>query len=180
MQLPCPFVTSARLTASRPLGFFAYAWGEMSAMPADTESGMIKWFARCGFKTSPLTRLCDTVEALIAFHREIEMRRASLDYDIDERLRWPDFGDRIGTGKDDRFAPHALDRRRWDDIGPGGREGQAYVCSSERLADAAGNPVKVGIYADAPLLGELLLASFDVGEVAYTDDRCLRPAGARP
>ena len=29
------------ITASRPLGFFAYAWGEMSAMPEDTQSGMI-------------------------------------------------------------------------------------------------------------------------------------------
>src|SRR6202163_4645422 len=36
------------ITASRPLGFFAYAWGEMAAMPADTQSGMIKWFAACG------------------------------------------------------------------------------------------------------------------------------------
>ena len=33
------------VTASRPLGFFAYAWGEMSEMPADSQSGMIKWFA---------------------------------------------------------------------------------------------------------------------------------------
>ncbi len=33
-----------RITASRPLGFFAYAWGEMSEMPAETQSGMIKWF----------------------------------------------------------------------------------------------------------------------------------------
>src|SRR6201992_3986075 len=33
------------ITATRPLGFFAYAWGEMPApMPADTQSGMIKWF----------------------------------------------------------------------------------------------------------------------------------------
>src|SRR5579863_8835608 len=32
------------ITAARPLGFFAYAWGEMSEMPADTQAGMIKWF----------------------------------------------------------------------------------------------------------------------------------------
>ena len=82
------------ITASRPLGFFAYAWGEMSAMPADTQSGMIKWFEACGFKTNPLTRMCNSVEALIAFHREIGARRATLDYDIDgvvhkvDRLDW--------------------------------------------------------------------------------------------
>src|ERR1700704_4946516 len=46
------------ITASRPLGFFAYAWGEMSDMPADTQSDMIKWFEQCGFKTNPLTELC--------------------------------------------------------------------------------------------------------------------------
>ena len=82
------------ITASRPLGFFAYAWGEMSAMPEGTQSGMIKWFERCGFRTNPLTRLCHSVEQLIAFHREIEEKRAGLDYDIDgvvykvDRLDW--------------------------------------------------------------------------------------------
>ena len=34
------------ITASRPLGFFAYAWGEMSTMPECTQSGMIAWFER--------------------------------------------------------------------------------------------------------------------------------------
>jgi len=82
------------ITASRPLGFFAYAWGEMSAMPENTQSGMIKWFERCGFRTNPLTRLCHSVEQLIAFHGEIEQQRAGLDYDIDgvvykvDRLDW--------------------------------------------------------------------------------------------
>jgi len=82
------------ITASRPLGFFAYAWGQMSEMPTDTQSGMIKWFERCGFKTNPLTRLCHSVEELLAFHREIEMQRSHLDYDIDgvvykvDRLDW--------------------------------------------------------------------------------------------
>src|SRR5205814_3363484 len=82
------------ITASRPLGFFAYAWGEMSAMPEATQSGMIGWFQRCGFKTNPLTKLCHSVEQLVAFHHKIEEQRAELDYDIDgvvykvDRLDW--------------------------------------------------------------------------------------------
>ncbi|MGE5536329.1 MAG: NAD-dependent DNA ligase LigA [Acidobacteriota bacterium] len=82
------------ITASRPLGFFAYAWGEMSEMPADTQSGMIKWFESCGFKTNPLTKLCRSTEDLLAFHEKIEEQRATLDYDIDgvvykvDRLDW--------------------------------------------------------------------------------------------
>src|SRR3982074_3078681 len=82
------------ITASRPLGFFAYAWGEMSEMPADTQSGMIKWFLRCGFKTNPLTRQSPSVEQLLGFHREIEEQRSHLDYDLDgvvyklDRIDW--------------------------------------------------------------------------------------------
>ena len=41
------------ITASRPLRFFAYAWGEMSEMPADTQSGMIKWLGSAGFHVNP-------------------------------------------------------------------------------------------------------------------------------
>jgi DNA ligase (NAD+) len=82
------------ITASRPLGFFAYSWGEMSALPEGTQSGMIHWFERCGFKTNPLTKLCHSVEQLIVFHRKIEEQRAELDYDIDgvvykiDRIDW--------------------------------------------------------------------------------------------
>jgi DNA ligase (NAD+) len=82
------------ITASRPLGFFAYAWGEMSEMPEETQTGMIHWFERCGFTTNPLTKLCHSVEQLIAFHRKIEEQRAELDYDIDgvvykvDRIDW--------------------------------------------------------------------------------------------
>ncbi|MDP2410085.1 MAG: NAD-dependent DNA ligase LigA [Pseudolabrys sp.] len=82
------------ITRSRPLGFFAYAWGEIGAMPADTQSGMIQWFERCGFTTNPLTKICHSVEELLAFHRQIETDRSGLDYDIDgvvykvDRLDW--------------------------------------------------------------------------------------------
>ncbi len=66
----------------------------MSEMPADTQSGMIKWFEHCGFDTNPLTKICHSVEELLAFHRKIEEQRARLDYDIDgvvykvDRLDW--------------------------------------------------------------------------------------------
>jgi DNA ligase (NAD+) len=82
------------VTASRPLGFFAYAWGEMTALPEDTQSGMIAWFERCGFRTNPLTKICRSADELIAFHARIGDERAGLDYDIDgvvykvDRLDW--------------------------------------------------------------------------------------------
>src|SRR5690242_1485973 len=58
------------VTASRPLGFFAYAWGEMSKMPEETQSGMIEFFEKCGFITNPLTTKCRSVDDLLAFHRK--------------------------------------------------------------------------------------------------------------
>ena len=82
------------ITASRPLGFFAYSWGEMSAMPAQTQSAIIKWFAARGFKTNPLMQVCGSTDSMLAFHHAIEAQRASLDYDIDgvvykvDRLDW--------------------------------------------------------------------------------------------
>jgi DNA ligase (NAD+) len=82
------------ITASRPLGFFAYAWGEMSELPEKTQHGMLDWFARCGFTTNPLMKRCNSVEELLEFHCEIELARGTLDYDIDgvvykvDRLDW--------------------------------------------------------------------------------------------
>jgi len=84
----------ASITASRPLRFFAYAWGQISEMPADTHSGMVKWLAQCGFKTNPLSKVCRSTEELLAFHHQIGLARAKLDYDIDgvvykvDRLDW--------------------------------------------------------------------------------------------
>ena len=82
------------VTASRPLHFFAYGWGELSAMPADTQSGMLKWLGTCGFKVNPLWRKCASVAEMLAFHGGIGEKRAQLDYEIDgvvyklDRLDW--------------------------------------------------------------------------------------------
>ncbi len=71
------------ITAQRPLHFFAYAWGEMSAMPAQTQFGMIAAFKAFGFQVNPLTTLCTSAEELLAHWRLIEIQRATLGYDID-------------------------------------------------------------------------------------------------
>jgi DNA ligase (NAD+) len=82
------------ITASRPLKFFAYAWGEMSELPADTQHGMLDWMHKAGFVVNPLTKLCRDISEVLAFYRMIGEQRAALGYDIDgvvykiDRLDW--------------------------------------------------------------------------------------------
>jgi DNA ligase (NAD+) len=71
------------ITASRPLHFFAYAWGEVSHMPASTQKGMLEKFEHYGFPVNKLTVLCHSAEELLQHYHEIESQRAALDYDID-------------------------------------------------------------------------------------------------
>jgi DNA ligase (NAD+) len=71
------------VTARRPLQFFAYAWGEVSALPAATQWGVVEALARFGLPTNKLMRLCRTPEEMLAHYRLIEARRSSLGYDID-------------------------------------------------------------------------------------------------
>ncbi len=73
----------ARITATRPLAFFAYAWGALSDPLAKTQKGAIERLAEMGFATNPLTKLCDSPESLITQYKEIERQRATLGYDID-------------------------------------------------------------------------------------------------
>ena len=84
----------AKVTASRPLEFFAYAWGEVSAMPETTQMGMVELFKTWGFDINPMMKRFETLETLLAHYRQIEADRAALDYDIDgvvykvDRLDW--------------------------------------------------------------------------------------------
>jgi DNA ligase (NAD+) len=72
-----------KVTARRPLKFFAYAWGEVSALPADTQWGVYQAMKRWGFPINPMIKLCRSADELIAVYRKIEENRATLDYDID-------------------------------------------------------------------------------------------------
>jgi DNA ligase (NAD+) len=73
----------ARITAARPLRFFAYSWGEHSAPLATTQFGSIQRLDALGFHTNPLTVLCSGPEEMLDHYRKIEAQRATLGYDID-------------------------------------------------------------------------------------------------
>lgn len=83
-----------KITASRPLRFFAYAWGDASEVPGATQAEVVRQFADWGFEINPLFGVCRSVEDLIAFYHEVEEKRADLGYDIDgivykvNRLDW--------------------------------------------------------------------------------------------
>ncbi len=73
----------SEITRARPLKFFAYAWGELSAPLAKTQDGAIERLKSYGFSTNPLTHLCKSTQEMLAHYRSIEEQRATLGYDID-------------------------------------------------------------------------------------------------
>ncbi|MEB3042325.1 NAD-dependent DNA ligase LigA [Rhizobium mulingense] len=73
----------AKVTASRKLKFFAYAWGEMSEMPEDTQFGMVQTFKDWGFPVNPLMKRLNSVADILTHYDEIGLKRPDLDYDID-------------------------------------------------------------------------------------------------
>lgn len=75
----------AKVTASRKLKFFAYAWGEMSE-PNDlpsTQYEMVQTFKDWGFPVNPLMKRLNSLEDILGHYREIGLERPELDYDID-------------------------------------------------------------------------------------------------
>ncbi len=71
------------ITKSRELNFFAYTWGEISELPAQTQSGVVEKLASYGLPVNPLMQRCDTLEQLLKVYRQVEAKRARLGYDID-------------------------------------------------------------------------------------------------
>ena len=84
----------AAVTASRPLRFYAHGWGEVSALPADTQIGVMQAIATWGLPIASDLALCTDLDALLGHYRSIEAERADLPFDIDgvvykvDRLDW--------------------------------------------------------------------------------------------
>ncbi|MGD9669582.1 MAG: NAD-dependent DNA ligase LigA [Hyphomicrobiaceae bacterium] len=73
----------AKITAARPLAFFAYAWGDVSSLPADTQSAVVEALGRWGLPVNSLMRVCKGADELLAYYHRLGERRAKLGYDID-------------------------------------------------------------------------------------------------
>lgn len=74
---------NSTITAERPLRFFAYAVAEPEALGLTSHSDILAAFSAYGLPVNPLTRLCHSLEDLLAFYGEVEEQRAALGYDID-------------------------------------------------------------------------------------------------
>ena len=73
----------SKITASRPLKFFAYSWGELSEPLAETQMKAIARLDDMGFSTNPLTVRCEGPQEMLDHYAKIEEQRATLGYDID-------------------------------------------------------------------------------------------------
>ena len=83
-----------KITAQRPLRFFAYAWGLVSAPFAETQWEALQAFRSWGLPITPQSRRVEGLEGLLAAYREMEAVRPHLGFDIDgvvykvDRLDW--------------------------------------------------------------------------------------------
>lgn len=71
------------ITAQRPLRMFAYAWGELSAVVADSQWEFLETISSWGFQTNPVSRLCTSLDEVLRLYHDIGAQRAQFDYDID-------------------------------------------------------------------------------------------------
>ncbi len=75
----------SRITAQRPLRFFAYGWGQVDHFPPEVEhhSTMLGWLAEQGLPVEDSLTTVSGLEGMLEFHRNISERRHDLPYDID-------------------------------------------------------------------------------------------------
>lgn len=72
-----------KITAQRPLNFFAYAWGEVSEPFTDTQHGALEMFRDWGFKVNERSARVEGAQGLIDLYTKLGEDRATLGYDID-------------------------------------------------------------------------------------------------
>ena len=85
----------SRITAQRPLEFYAYSVAQLDGEDwPDTHSGMLDRVRDWGLRVNKEVKVCQGLDAMLAFYEDIMARRVDLGYDIDgvvykvDRLDW--------------------------------------------------------------------------------------------
>lgn len=90
----------SKITASRPLRFFAYACDDYAPFLVKSHWEYLEKLKEWGFVVNPLARLCQNVEDVLAYYKELETTRATLPYDIDGivyKINRIDWQNRMGS-----------------------------------------------------------------------------------
>jgi len=72
-----------KVTASRPLVFYAYGIGRVAGREISRQSAALEFLREAGFRVHPLARCCDGFEDVINAHQAIGTERDTLDEDTD-------------------------------------------------------------------------------------------------
>jgi len=72
-----------RITARRPLRFFAYGWGEIDADLRATQAEMLDWFDKLGLPVNRDREVVKGAQGMLDFYGNVGQRRTSLPFDID-------------------------------------------------------------------------------------------------
>lgn len=73
-----------RITATRPLSFFCYGWGQFpSSDLAETHSETLRRLQSWGIPVNPESLVTDDISGCLAIYHALQSRRAELPYDID-------------------------------------------------------------------------------------------------
>jgi DNA ligase (NAD+) len=72
-----------KVTASRPLDFFAYGVGRVEGKEFSAQWEVLDYLRKIGFRVSPLIRRFKDIRDVIRYHDEMKEKRDDLDYEID-------------------------------------------------------------------------------------------------
>lgn len=73
----------SRLTARRPLDFYAYGVSDAADLPCRCQMEVLKLLGENGFKINPEIRVCETMEAVVRHYKRLLAIRHELPYEID-------------------------------------------------------------------------------------------------
>lgn len=90
----------SKITAARPLDFFAYGVSEPSALGVENHNQVLDVLRDCGFRINDLTRVCPDIDSAIEHFNFLAEKRHELSYEIDGlviKVNSLDLQERLGS-----------------------------------------------------------------------------------